>query len=122
MSVEPEDMSQVDGRLRLAVTWTGLAQGEAVSVRSTGKYRIGWLCGAFEAETTGTDAASGSAEAGTDGKGVLDVDLVAPVPAACSTDPAGPWQTRGGACWSDIAVTDPVHGLRVTREKTCTGP
>ena len=122
MSVKPEDVSQVDGRLRLAVARTGLASGEAVSVSSTGKYRIGWVCGAFQGETTGTDEATGSAVAESDGEGTTKVELVAVPPAECSTDPGGPRQTLGGACWERIEVTDPVHRLRATTEPACTGP
>jgi hypothetical protein len=122
MSVEPESMSYVDGRLQLSVTWTGLTPGEAVSVVSTGEYQIGWACPQFEGETKGSDEATASALVGSDGVGVLQVELVAVPPDECSTDPATSKQTLGGACWDGIEVTDAVHALRVTRETACTGP
>jgi hypothetical protein len=122
MDVDTTDISLVDGRLRLSVRLTGLVPHESISLNATAGYSIGWMCGDFVSQTEGADQVSRMAGGGEDGVAVLEVDLRAVVPPACQTNGSSKWQTRGGACWEDITVTEATNGLRVTREPACTGP
>jgi len=117
------------GRLRLSVTLTGLAPGEAISLRAVGDYDIHWICGtqpepcgevgcvwAFGDTTEGTAKSPVSAVAGSDGMVTVEIELVAPPPAeTCPADATAPWGTLAES-WTKIRVTDAAHGLRLTPE------
>ena len=120
------DAGDMDGRLRLSVTMTGLKPGQAVSLTATGKYAVRWVCGVepepcgeigcgptFWGDSEGTAKRTAKAVAGKDGTAVFRIKLPAVPPAkTCPTDPTAPWSTMEET-WKNVRITDPVHGLRL---------
>ncbi len=115
------------GRLRLSISLTGLAPGEAASLEAAGEYDIGWICGTQPEPcgpigcgpvgwdtTQGSAKAAAQAEAGTDGTVSVRVVLVAAPPAAaCPADSSPPWVAKDER-WEQVSLTDSAHGLLLT--------
>jgi len=115
------------GRLRLSISVTGLAPGEAVSLSAAGGYHIQWICGtqpepcgpigcgpAAWDMTEGTAKAAAQAVAGTDGTVAARVALVAAPPAgSCPADSSSPWSAMFER-WEKVSITDSAHGLLLT--------
>jgi hypothetical protein len=126
MTAAVEDSWAMDGRLRLSITVTGLAPGEAVSLSASGKYHIlEWICGIAPEpcgelgcgpssydKTEGTAKAAAHVVAGSDGTAARIVPVAAP--------PAGRpngLQFAVGAKherWEKVSVADSAHGLLLT--------
>jgi len=115
------------GRLRLSISVTGLAPGEAVSLSAAGGYHIQWICGtqpepcgpigcgpAAWDMTEGTAKAAAQAVAGTDGTVAARVALVAAPPAgSCPADSSPPWSAMFER-WEKVSITDSAHDLLLT--------
>ena len=122
-----EDSGEMDGRLRLMITVSGLAPGEAVSLSAAGDYSTLWMCGrqpepcgelgcgpsTYE-EREATAKAAAHAAAGSDGTAVARIEIAAAPPAvSCPTDSTAPWSTRDER-WEEVRIADPGHGLLLT--------
>ena len=124
-----EDYWPLDGRLRLSITVTGLAPGEAVSLSAAGKYIIEWWCEAqpepcgeggcvpgFSGKTEGTATAAAQAVAGSDGAAAARIEFAAAPPAECfTTGSSARWGTSLER-WERVSIADAVHGLLLTPE------
>ena len=123
-----EDSWAMDGRLRLSITVTGLAPGEAVSLSASGKYHVlEWICGIAPGpcgelgcgpssydKTEGTAKAAAHIVAGSDGTAVARIVLVAAPPAeSCPMDSSSPWVAKHER-WEKVSVADSAHGLLLT--------
>jgi LysM repeat protein len=123
-----EEPWAMDGRLRLSITVTGLAPGEAVSLSASGKYHIlEWICGTAPGpcgelgcgpssydKTEGTAKAATHVVAGGNGTAVAQIVLVAAPPAeSCPTDSSSPWVAKHER-WEKVSVADSAHGLLFT--------
>ena len=112
------------GRLRLAITLTGLAPGEPVALVGEADHRVKWVCGvepepcgdigcgpAASEVSVGVSTASTAGTATGDGTARLMVELEAQPPSApCPGDPEAPWRAMVGR-WMGIAVSSPDRGL-----------
>jgi hypothetical protein len=121
------EAGEMDGRLRLSITMTGLAPGEAVSLRAAGVYIVEWVCGSlpepcgpigcgpsFDGETEGTTKAAAQAVAASDGTAAARIELAAVPPAeSCPTDSSSPLMAKRYR-WEKVSIADPVHGLLLT--------
>ena len=118
-----EDPWEAGGRLRLSITVTGLAPGEAVPLRASGEYTVKWVCGTTPEPcgelgcgpssyrtTEGTAKATADAVAGSDGTAAAQIEIVAAPPAeSCPTDSTAPWW-RQRERWEMLRIADPLHG------------
>ena len=115
------------GRLRLSISVTGLAPGEAVSLGAAGEYHIQWICGTQPEpcgpigcgpvgwdKTEGSAKAAAQAVAGTDGTVATSIALAAAPPAeSCPADSSPPWSAMFER-WEKVSITDSAHGLLLT--------
>jgi probable HAF family extracellular repeat protein len=122
-----KDPVEPDRRLRLSITVTGLAPGEAVSLRAAGRYTVTWACGVWPEpcgelgcgptsyrDTEGMARATTQAVARSDGTAAARIEIVAPPPAeACPTDATAGWGAFRER-WEKVRIDDPAHGLLLT--------
>jgi probable HAF family extracellular repeat protein len=122
-----DDAATPDPRLPLSITLTGLAPGEAASLRAVTTYHLVWACGVAPEpcgelgcgpanwnETTGTATTAARVAAGRDGTATARIELVADPPAEpCPADSTVPWRTLSER-WESVRIADPAHGLLLT--------
>jgi hypothetical protein len=127
MTGADDGSAEMDGRLRLSITMTGLAPEKAVYLTAAGEYAVTWMCGVAPEpcgelgcgpssydNTDGTAKAAGRAVAASDGTAATQIEIVAAPPAgACPTDSTARWSVKLER-WEKVTVADPSHGLILT--------